>query len=209
MRIGFCGAHRVGKTTLAKRVADELGYTFIDGSCTGVFEKLGLAANQPLNFKERLSVQIEIFDRYLDNVSGATNFVTDRTPFDYFGYTMAELNTMAVSGENAHIVEQAVETYFGACGIALNKTIDLMFLVSPGIPIVNVEGKGIISKPYIDHVGYLIEAIAHDVDRHHFGSTIPVPKPYIDLDVRTKFCMQAINLVSQSAKERETSPHLN
>ena len=199
MRIGFCGAHRVGKTTLAKRVAEEMGFSFLDGSCSGLFERLGMVASQPLNFKDRLMVQTEILDRYLERVTGQTNFVTDRTPFDYVGYTLAELNALAVMGENQPAIEAAVEGYLAACKSALNATLDLAFFVSPGIPLVAAEGKGAHSKPYIQHVSYLIEAYTHDINAHRFGGTMHVPQSYIDLDVRTKFCVESLNLIRESA----------
>ena len=199
MRIGFCGAHRVGKTTLAKRVAEEMGLAFIDGSCSGLFERLGMIPSQPLNFKDRLMVQTEILDRYLEKMSGQQNFVTDRTPFDYIGYTLAELNALAVMGENQPAIEAAVEGYLTACKSALNTTLDLAFFVSPGIPLVAAEGKGAHSKPYIQHVSYVIEAYTHDINAHRFGGTMYVPASYIDLDVRTKFCVDSLNLIRESA----------
>lgn len=156
MRIGFCGAHRTGKTTLAKAIAEIYGYDFINSSASGVYARFGFVPNQSLSIQERYSVQCSLLGDYLERISGRDNFVTDRTPFDYIGYMLSELNTEAFLGDNC-MTDAKLDKYLAACQSAASKTLDLAFFVEPAIPVVAADGKGNLSKHFINNVSTHIQ----------------------------------------------------
>src|SRR5258706_15719526 len=90
--IGLCGSNRVGKTTLAKAFAEEAGVKYVPTSASGTFERLGYSPKVDLPFAERLMIQQEILKdcNALYEKSGV-RFITDRTPIDFLGYLLADV----------------------------------------------------------------------------------------------------------------------
>lgn len=155
MRIGFSGAHRTGKTTLAKKVSEIYGYEFIAGSATPVFNRFGVTPNQYIPIKTRFEIQRAVLDDFCERVSGSNRFVTDRTPFDFIGYMRAELCTNAFFEENT-VTERELTDYFNQCYEAAAKYLDLTIFLEPALPIVFEEGKGSLNKHYIHNVSALM-----------------------------------------------------
>ena len=62
MNIGFVGAQRVGKTTTAKAVAEELGIRFVQTDVGGVWKRLGLDPKAQYPINERIEIQEHIID---------------------------------------------------------------------------------------------------------------------------------------------------
>lgn len=193
MRIGFCGAHRTGKTTLAKALAEKYGYEFINGSATRVFERFGVLPNQLLSVSKKFEIQTALLDDYLERVVGCTHFVTDRTPLDYIAYTMAEMSTAACSADDM-VRDEQVEFFIERCHRAMKETLDAAILVPPAIPVVFAEGKGHMSKTYINHVASLIHDAASDGLTNGYGLRyiFHVPKVITSLDTRIKICSRIV-----------------
>lgn len=194
MRIGFCGSHRTGKTTLAKALAEKYGYEFIDGSATRVFDRFNVLPNQLLSVSKRFEIQIALLDDYLERVVGRTHFVTDRTPLDYIAYTMAEMSTAACSADDM-VRDEQVEFFIEHCQRSMASTLDAAILVPPAIPVVFAEGKGHMSKTYINHVASLISDAAYSGLNSGVGLRylFQVPKATTSLDDRLVVCSRIVD----------------
>ena len=92
MRVGICGAHRVGKSTLARLLADRMALTMIDAGVSKVFAEMGLSPSSTLDASSRLSVQERILKKFEQVMSGGERVIIDRTPIDMVAYLLADMN---------------------------------------------------------------------------------------------------------------------
>lgn len=107
MLYGIAGAHRSGKTTLARRLADELGIEFIDTSFSSISKgKRNPVA--PMTLRERLELQVHGLERHLELIMGAGRpAIVDRTPLDMYGYLLAEFHMTSDRHADADVLEGA------------------------------------------------------------------------------------------------------
>lgn len=189
MRIGVSGGHRVGKTSLCKRLADELGIEFVQGSATPIFQKFGRMPADALPFAERLEIQFELLNDYERRLSGKSNFITDRNPIDYIAYTLAELNN-AVATEQVKLGELRLSEYISKCYEVSNTCLDMGLLVQPGIPLMNDDTKGVCSLMMIEKLNLLMASSVCD-----YRSMVPffiIDREVIDMGGRIDVSMGAI-----------------
>lgn len=156
MFVGLAGAHRTGKTTLMREYASRYGYPFVETQTAGVWKDLGIDPRADLSIDTRLFVQNHILDRLISSYDAALGehydqelILVDRTPLDALAYLMADLGNQPVD-------ERAVMAYHARCVLAMNKYFDGVLLVQPGIELVDGEGKGTLSRAYINHLNYLL-----------------------------------------------------
>jgi nicotinamide riboside kinase len=158
--IGLCGAHRTGKTTLAKAYALKSGATFLETSVSAINRELGFDLSKEHSFAERLDHQEKILAR-IDTIYGeraGEEIVTDRTPLDMIGYTMAEAHGDRVAAED----QARFARYVQACIDVTNRRFGVLLLVQPGIPIIAEEGKAQPNEAYIEHLNTLILGLTAD-----------------------------------------------
>ncbi len=146
MRIGICGAHRVGKTTLAAEYASQCCVDFLQQRVSDVFAKLGLPVDGALTAEQRIQVQSAVLDAYKAITGRRMAFVIDRTPVDFIAYTLANITQADLLDKQ---VDELVEQYVHDCVVAAASSLDLIVLVRPGISIVPAPGKGLLSAVYI------------------------------------------------------------
>ena len=91
MRHGLCGAQRVGKTTLGKATAHELGLTSIQTDTRQVFSRLCRDPKQAYPIRERMRIQNEVFSALYEVWSSNDNCIFDRTPLDTLAYLEADV----------------------------------------------------------------------------------------------------------------------
>lgn len=160
MTIALTGAHRCGKTTLAKAYAEKHGVKFVATTASAVFARMGLDPAKTYDFSTRLLVQGEILKEF-DAIWGEHSLeptITDRCPIDLLGYTMAE-----AIGESVKKKDQArFEQYVHDCFAVLNKRFSIVVLVQPGIPIVKAKGKAALNQAYIEHISSLMFGLMMD-----------------------------------------------
>ena len=96
IRLGLCGAHRVGKTTLARAFSEKAGIKFLPTSVSGIATNLGLDVSKPIEPKERNLLQTEIFEDFSNQFRTKGSWVTDRTPFDALAYSYLEYPDTAI-----------------------------------------------------------------------------------------------------------------
>lgn len=97
MAFGLAGAHRSGKTTLAKAISETMGIPYVSSSLTAEFKDLGIDPVAPMSLRKRLEVQKMYLGLYASKVlgPGLRPFVTDRTPLDIAAYMLAETSMFA------------------------------------------------------------------------------------------------------------------
>lgn len=139
-RIGFAGAHRTGKTTLAEYVAQELGIRFHATNIADapVWKEIHSSPSDQFTFAERLEIQHRLLD-YMEKQLEANDekaFVTDRTPLDLLGYLFANVDSTCSDlwADSARsLVSRAIRL--------ADKHFDRIFLVQPAISTADSSGK--------------------------------------------------------------------
>ncbi len=157
MRIGLCGSHRTGKTTLAEAVSKKTGIPFVRTSTSEVFRRAGLDPAASLDFNKRLWIQNETLEAAKGVWEAAgKSFITDRTPVDMMAYTLGDIQGSTQADFNE------VEDYLERCFTFTNRFFDALVIVQPGIPLVHEQGKAALNRAYIEHLNYLILGLTED-----------------------------------------------
>ncbi|CCG43361.1 AAA family ATPase [Magnetospirillum molischianum] len=157
--LGLIGAHRTGKTTLAREYAARSGLLFITSSSTAVHAELGIPMDADLDMQTRLKVQHAILDRAEEDIHRASGpFVSDRTPLDMAAYLLADVGRSNVS----RVEIDAAMKYVERCYDMTNTYFFRLVLVSPGIPYVVEEGKPPFNVAYQEHHHALVSGLAYD-----------------------------------------------
>jgi len=180
--IGLCGAHRCGKTTLAREYADRNHVPFVETSVSAIFRELGYDPAVTYDFETRMTIQEEILvriDKRLGEFAG-TEFITDRTPIDMAAYLLAE----AVGDSVPDHVQYRVERYVAACFGVTNRRFGVIVLVQPGIQLVHEEGKAAMNTAYIEHLNSLMLGLSCDERLH--SANFYLPRATTDLGRRIK-----------------------
>jgi hypothetical protein len=177
--IGFCGAHRTGKTTLARAVARHLDLPFCETSAGATFARLGRDPKAEYPFAERLDIQRAI----LDDMAAAyratpEGFIADRTPIDMWAYTLAEVGRQTLSPA----LEHAYRDYEAALIETTKAHFDVAILVQPGIRVLETAGKAPASAGYIEHLNGLVRGLMDDA-RLQLRSYV-IPRNVLPLESR-------------------------
>lgn len=160
MSVGLCGAHRTGKTTLARAYAQKRGVTFVETSVSAIWHDLGLDPAKEYDFATRLAVQEEILKR-VDAIYAkyaGLDFITDRTPLDMAAYTLGDAIGERVPAD----CQDRLERYVQNCFEVTNRRFGMVLLIQPGIPLVDAPGKAAMNRGYIEHLNSLILGLTVD-----------------------------------------------
>jgi hypothetical protein len=128
---GLAGAHRSGKTTLAKRVAEDLGIHYHDASISKFAKELNINAVGDLPVAERVKVQEHILKRYCEEIDkiGRDRMpaITDRTPLDMIGYMLGEVTMHSTTPEDGKLIAH----YVDRCLAATLRHFDTIIVLRP------------------------------------------------------------------------------
>jgi hypothetical protein len=162
MLIGLVGAHRVGKTTLAKKAEEVLGLTYVPASVTKTFERLGVSPRHNFTFMERLEIQREVLkDAEVSWSAGAQTLgISDRTPIDMIAYMMAEVGPETINSNPG--AEKLLLNYIADCKLAVKRHFKALLVVRPGIPIVDDPTKASPCPFYIAHLDRIMAGFSLD-----------------------------------------------
>jgi hypothetical protein len=163
-RIGLTGAHRTGKTTLAKLWCEKTGIDFKTISMTEILADEGLRTIDIKDAETRLRIQrkaVERCDRVFGNLK--TSFISDRTPIDVAAYTLTDAvegfyKTSEQQEEALHIVRQCVDitnAYFNGV---------MMLRPSPSIGYKEEDGKPTADLAYQKNLDITILGLMMDLD---------------------------------------------
>lgn len=179
--LGLAGAHRTGKTSLARAFAEKHNFNLIETSASQVFKDMGYSPSGKYDFATRLVIQEEIlkrFDLSYAGYCGDRMSISDRTPLDMLAYTMSEAIGESVSDENQILFKR----YAKRCLDITNKRFSILVVVQPGIPIVMAEGKAALNEAYIEHLNSIILGLS--VDERVKSSHFYLPRYMVDMDER-------------------------
>jgi len=181
IRIGLCGAHRTGKTTLAKALSIQFNLSFVKTSATSIFEKLGLDPKDNLCFVDRFKVQLAILDEFNSTWSSCdSSYVSDRTPLDLLAYFLADIR-----GDTS-VTDDQLSYYMEACFDACNKHFSNLIVVQPGIPLVYEPGKAAINIGYIEHLNAIVTGLLYQLPPSFRGKLI-IPRTSLSIEDRVEF----------------------
>lgn len=185
IKLGFAGAHRTGKTSLANVLSQELHLPFLKTDTQRVFKQWGLDPAGTMNFRTRLSIQHHILHAAIEVWRPASGgFVTDRTPIDFMAYTLAELQG------NTEVEFAELEMYVEQCFQVVRKFFTHIGVIQPAIPIKYEVGKAAMNRAYMEHLNVLVEGLCGD-ERMQCKSFI-LPRKTIDLHERVKIILAQI-----------------
>ncbi|MDQ6734382.1 MAG: ATP-binding protein [Nitrospirota bacterium] len=155
--IGLCGAHRVGKTTLAQSLSDSLQLPFVKTNTSEVFRKWRIEPDVPITFEIRLGIQRHILEAAVELWSREKEaFITDRTPLDMAAYTLAD-----IQGATTLDTKELFD-YLDDCFRRTHKFFSTLIIIPPGIPLTHETGKAALNECYIEHVHNLVVGLCHD-----------------------------------------------
>lgn len=158
--IGLTGAHRTGKSTLAKLYSEKYEIPFICTQVSKIIKDLGYSANIQYDVNTRIKIQGVVLEETAKLwESQTTPFITDRTPIDMIGYMVANATQEELTKEFDPIFQEYIEK----CLYFTNKYFNKIVIVPPAIPVVEADGKANTTKTYIGHIAYVINGV---VDSH-------------------------------------------
>lgn len=92
MKIAISGSHGVGKTTLAKKLAEELGMPLISGVAREEAKRMGFVTTKgikKMKLLDRSIYQLRVFFRQIqEEEKHYKGFISDRSVFDAVAYSM-------------------------------------------------------------------------------------------------------------------------
>lgn len=151
--IGLSGAHRTGKSSLAKLFSDKYKIPYVETQVSKIISSLGFSSNVNYDISTRIDIQTEVLKETLKLwESQTTEFITDRTPIDMAGYMIAN----ATQGELTKEFDEKFQEYINKCKEITNKFFGKIIVIPPAIPIVESEGKANSTKTYIGHIACVI-----------------------------------------------------
>lgn len=200
--IGLAGAHRVGKTTLARAYSKQSGIPMIETSSSKTFERLGYSPKEDYDFDTRLFIQTEILKDLLQSYSEVKSgvFISDRTPIDLIAYMLADVQRQTLNKKQ----EESLAKYVNDCILANNRHFAVVIVVQPGIQMVESADKAPCSIGYIEHLNSLIMGItvSEGISASHFY----IPRLMTDLEDRIdciKFALKKVSLNIGASVENE------
>lgn len=161
MRIGFAGAHRTGKTALARIIARCHQAPLVDSPMGKVANdyQFNMATDNRLT-SNGMVMQREQQAELVRRIEAAgPRFVADRTPIDTAAYLMADAT--APAGADTDYPERVVEYVERAMRLTA-ELFDVVILVPPAITFELLDGKPPINPAYQEHIHQLIRGFLYD-----------------------------------------------
>jgi len=194
MRIGFTGAHRTGKSTLAQFINQEWGLPWVQSPAGKIVKDFGfdMGRDNRLSFERveeagglhtGVDMQWAIYDTLVSSLQEAPEggYVSDRTPIDCAAYMMADATGYAgearAQSEAVRMMERAI--------VDTERLFDGVILVQPGIAFEGDPNKPPFNDAYQEHHGLLCRGMLFDDDLDLYWDEIA--RDCIDLDDRKEY----------------------
>lgn len=198
--IGLVGAHRVGKTTLAREFAKEQRIAFLQTNTSAIFKAVGMDPKVDYPLSTRIALQHVILEglvkQYEMAAQKARLWITDRTPLDTAAYMLADVTRENCAGEG---LSDTVVSYVEECIKVTNRFFGVLVLVQPGIEPVEEEGKAPAVPAYQEHFNHLAFGLLMDerLNQRHFF----IKRHITDLEERKASLFNAVSASVDSWKQ--------
>lgn len=179
MSICLAGSHRSGKSTLAKLVADQLGWTYIPSRAGEVFASFDLDMSEEIAADVRLEIQIAILDAHANDLSAQAGrpWICDRSALDSAAYMTLNM----VKDCPARLARRGME-YIDRCFQVANRHCAAIVLVQPGIPYVAAPNKPPPNDLLVEAMNTYVWGLMND--RRMTAKPAFIRRDVTDLDVR-------------------------
>lgn len=161
MRIGLCGAHRTGKSTLARLFSEVNDVPMVASSVSAIamrynFDMDSDRRDEP-SFREMQDVILDTLEK---SFRGKDSFISDRTPLDAAAYLLAD---MQANTGSPHFQEGVLQYVDRAIRLT-NELFDTVILVPPGIDFEPMDGKPGGNLAYQEHHHLIVRGLMGDID---------------------------------------------
>ncbi len=185
---GLAGAHRTGKTTVAKLLAEQNRCPLIQVSLSQLATDMGLKIGLDMPFSDRHVFQ----ERGLDLMTQAYSefgqgglFMTDRTPMDLAAYVITAWHPAVATMEET----EWASDYVSRCIDATNAWLFQLGVIQPGIPWVDDAQKGEQTPFYREALNSTIIGLC--MDTRTKPATYVVDRDTLDLHQRAAHLTRA------------------
>ncbi|MCP1539983.1 AAA family ATPase [Methylorubrum extorquens] len=152
--IGFTGASRTGKSTLARAAGEALGLPYFEMKTAEIMKAAGYENIGNLPIEERLAAQdayLKAYGEILGSLDRPT--IVDRTPIDLIGYMMAEVGMHATTPEQG----ERIRDYCERALTMANRNFAMIFVPCPLPTYEMAEGKAPPNRAYQWHTHWIME----------------------------------------------------
>lgn len=155
-KLGLCGCHRSGKTTLAIALSEKLGIPYIPINTSEVFLQYSVHPSDTIDVHKRLFLQQKVLEKAV-NIWSETKepFICDRTPMDMMAYMFADVT----NGRLDQITQDDIMGYLGQCFKITKQYFDKLVLIPPAIPFIHSEYKAADNEPLRFELHYTISGM--------------------------------------------------
>ncbi len=168
------GTHRSGKSSLAKAAAAKLDIPYIDADVASVFAELKISPKEALPFGRRLGVQGMILRHMETKLALAKTsshngvFITDRSPYDVLGYTMADVQRDTLDDDMRYEIGRQIRL---AQEIVASNLLGIITVPSfPNPPEADTSAQA--CPFYMDHVAVCIQACMNSYPVPHLMAMV-------------------------------------
>ena len=206
MLFGLTGAHRSGKTTLARAVAQDLGLEFYETSVSKTAKAHGYDAVGEMSLNDRLHLQTILLKDHLEELGKRNRpLICDRTPLDFMGYLACEFTMTNGKDIDPEILQQAA-IFADTCMEATRSYYDFVFYLAPLPAYVAEDGKPADNPIYQMHHALVVQGGISQM-RDTINSALIFET---DWDVREQFLHDTIvKRLDTICEERRSAVHLN
>ena len=197
MVFAFTGAHRAGKSTLAKRVAEDLGIEFYETKSGDVLKQAGINLVGNMDLKQRMIAQELLLDHHLNMLKELPRpLIVDRCPIDMFAYTVGEVAMHSVKDPE---LDAQIQRYLDRC-LHMMEMHYAVAIICPPLPAYDAQdGKPPPSRTYQTHIHHLISGACENLEHVTYGTLTSA-----DFDERhSASCEIICDTMNEMAQQKE------
>lgn len=161
MRIGLCGSHRSGKSTLARLFAEVNDVPMIASSVSSIALRYDFDMDKDRRdvpaYREMQEVILNTLEK---SFRDQPIFVSDRTPLDAAAYLLADMQ----ANTGSPIFQEGVLQYVDRALRLTNELFDAVLLVPPGIDFEPMDGKPGGNLAYQEHHHLIVRGLMGDIE---------------------------------------------
>jgi hypothetical protein len=190
--IGILGAHRVGKTFLAREFAESNPtYDFIPTSTSRVFKEMGVDPKSKLDFETRMTVQEEVLRQAEEQYQMMTSrSILDRTPLDYATYVLSECFPSDGADPSPRVMD-----YVNRCIELTNEHFAMILVIQPGVEAPDEDGKAKVNLAYQEHLNMIAQGLLMREEVEVFKAVLP--REVLDIEERVESLKDIIRAINQ------------